>query len=199
MMSALTFNRNLPLRERQMSALTFRNQTPHIAQFVAKRGQQIIARLPNVAPQAELKAPSDDVYSVVAATIMEGNTRSTAPVTVTGPMRFLAQIKLNAPHGTYDFEMLTMSSPLADQLVFQTTTRGPVTFTISKNGTPLQSVVVRDSLKAESLRIDLTYSVYAVIYGVTTEIVQTTNPNAVITAVVDNSKLEPGNFSLTIA
>lgn len=195
-MSALTFNRNLQLRERQMSALTFRNQTPHIAQFVAKRGQQIIARLPNVAPQAELKAPSDD-YSVVATTIIEGDTRSTAPVTVTGPMRFSAHIKQNPTHGTYDFEMLTMPSLRADQLVFQKTTRGPVTFTISRNGTPLQRVLVQESFKNESLTVDLSYSIYAVIYGVTTEIVQTTNPNAVITAVVDNAEF--GYFSLTIA
>jgi len=66
-----------------MSALIFGNQTPYIAQFIAKRGQLIMARLPGVEPGAELQVPSDDVYTMVATTIIEGNTYSTAPVTVT--------------------------------------------------------------------------------------------------------------------
>ena len=80
-----------------MSALNFRNQTPYIAQFVAKKGQLVMARLPGIAPQAELSMPSDDVYSVIATTIIDGNTYSTAPVTVTGSMEFLAQLTSISP------------------------------------------------------------------------------------------------------
>jgi hypothetical protein len=182
-----------------MSALTFRNQTLYIAQFVAKQGELIMARLPGVEPQAELHVQADDEYSVVATTMIEGNTCSTAPATVTGPVQLLAQVTQNAAEGTYEFEMLTEPSPQADQIMFQKTTIGPVTFTLFKNGAAVQSVVVQDSFKTESLTINGSYSAYAVINGITTETVQTTNPNAVITAVVDNSEFEPGYFSLTVA
>lgn len=182
-----------------MSALTFRNQTLYIAQFVAKHGQLIMARLPGIEPQGELRMPSDDAYSVIATTIIDGNTYSTAPVVVAGPMEFLAQVKQNAQQGTYEFQMLTEPSPRADQMRFQKTTIGPVTFTISKNGIPLQSVVVQNSFMVETLTINDSYSVYAVINGITTETVQTANPNAVITAVVDDSALEGGYFTLTVA
>lgn len=181
-----------------MSALTFRNQTPHIAQFVAKKGQLILARLPGIAPQAELLVPSDDVYTVIATTIIDGNTYSTAPATVTGPVEFLAQVKQDAQQGTYEFQMLIEPSPRADQMRFQKTTIGPVTFTISKNGAPVQSVVVPDSFMTQAVTINDTYSVYAVVNGVTTEGVQTTNPNAVITAVVDDTVFEGGYFTLTV-
>jgi hypothetical protein len=182
-----------------MSALIFHNQTLYIAQFIAKQGQLVMARLPGVAPQAELRLPSDDDYTVAATTIIEGNTYSTAPASVTGPMQFLAQIKQNVTQGTYDFEMLVEPSPQADQMIFEKTTIGPVTFTISKNGAPVQSVVVPDSFRTESLTVAGSYSVYAVINGITTDTVQTTNPNAVITAVVDNTAPETGYFMLTVA
>lgn len=182
-----------------MSALNFRNQTPYVAQFVVKKGQLVMARLPGVEPQAELHMPSDDVYSVVATTLIDGNTYSTAPVTATGPMEFLAQIKQNVKQGIYEFQMLMEPSSRADQMMFEKTTVGPVTFTILKNGTPVQSVVVSNSFMPEALTINDSYSVYAVINGITTETVQTTNPNAAITAVVDNTEIEAGYFMLTVA
>ncbi|RDV00660.1 hypothetical protein [Trinickia dinghuensis] len=182
-----------------MSALNFRNQTPYIAQFVAKKGQLVMARLPGIAPQAELSMPSDDAFSVIATTIIDGNTYSTAPATVSGSMEFLAQIKQNVKEGTYEFQMQLEPSPRADQMIFQKTTIGPVTFTILKNGVSLQSVVVPNSFMTQALTIDDNYSVYAVINGITTEAVRTTDPNAVITAVVDTSVLETGYFTLTAA
>ena len=180
-----------------MSALILRNQTPYMAQFFAKKNEQVIAPLPSVAPHGELHVPSD-VYSVIATTIFDDNTYSTAPVSMTVPMKFLAQMKSNVTRRTYECEMLVQPSPRADQAMFDKTTIGPVTFTISKNGIPLQGVVVRSSFKPETLTINGSYSVYAVINGVTTQIVQTTNPNAVISAVVDNTVLEGGYFTLTV-
>lgn len=182
-----------------MSALTFRNQTRHIAQFIVKKGQLILARLPGVAPQTEILVPSDEVYTVIATTIIDGNTYSTAPAAVTGAAEFLAQVKQDAQQGTYEFQMLVESSPRADQMRFQKTTIGPVTFTISKNGTPLQSVVVPNSSVTEAVAINDSYSAYAVINGVATETVQTPNPNAVITAIVDDTGLDGGYFTLTVA
>ncbi len=182
-----------------MSALTFRNATPYIAQFVVYKGEQIVARLPGIAPNAQLQVPSDDTYQVVASTILEGNMYTSAPATVSGAMGFVAQVKQNNQQGTYDFEMKVEASNAADQMVFQKTTINPVTFTISKNGVPLQSVVVQNSFLVKTLQIGSTYSMYAVVNGVTTDTAQTTNPNALITAQLDNSDLESGYFTLTTA
>jgi hypothetical protein len=181
-----------------MSALTFKNQTSYIAQFVAARGEQIIARLPGIAPEAQLLVPLEDTYEVAAATIIDGNTYTTAPVAVTGPMSFLAQVKQNAQQGTYDFEVKVGNSPSADQFIFQKTTIGPVTFTLSKNGVPLQNVVVEDSFRTETLTVGNVYVVYAVINGITTDTVQTSNPNAIITAVSEDTSLEAGYFTLIV-
>jgi hypothetical protein len=182
-----------------MSTLTFHNTTPYIAQFIVHKGEQVIARLPGLAPNAQLQVPSDDTYQMTAITILEGNTYTSAPATVSGPMGFLAQVKQNAQQGTYDFEMQVEPSSVPDQMEFQKTTIGPVTFSISKNGVHLQSIVVQDSFLVKTLQTGNTYSIYAVINGVTTESVQTTNPNAVITAELDNTDLEMGYFALIVS
>jgi hypothetical protein len=182
-----------------MSTLTFHNTTPYIAQFIVYKGEQIVARLPGIAPNAQLQVPSDDTYQVTASTIVEGDTYTSAPATVSGAMSFLAQIKQNNQQGTYEFEMKVEASSVADQMEFQKTTLSPVTFTISKNGVYLQNVVVQDSFLMKTLQLGDTYSIYAVINGVTTDTAQTTNPNAVITAQMDTTNLESGYFMLTVA
>jgi len=181
-----------------MSALTFTNQTPYITQYVVTKGEQTVARLPGIAQGATLTVPSDDTYTVTATTILEGNTYTSAPITVSGAAGFLAQVKQNCEQGTYDFEMLKQASNAADQIVFQKTTIGPVTFNISKNGVHLQSVVVPDSFRNRTLKIGSEYSIYAVIKGVTTCVTTTTNPNAAVTSLVDNTDLEAGYFTLSV-
>lgn len=182
-----------------MTNLTFINNTDYIAQFVVFKGEQVVARLPGVAPHAKLQVPSDDAYDVTATTILEGNIYTTAPQTVSGAMGFVAQVKQNLAQGTYDFEVKPEASSAADQMVFQKTTISPVTFNISKNGKLLQSVVVEDSFRQKTLHIGSTYSVYTVINGVTTQEITTTDPNAIITAETDNSDLEAGYFTLAVA
>ncbi|MGN6668247.1 MAG: hypothetical protein ACTHKH_14955 [Trinickia sp.] len=182
-----------------MSALTFTNETAFIAQYVVRKGEQIVARLPGIAPGAVLTVPSDDTYTVTATTQLQGNTYTSAPITVNGAWGFLAQVTQNCEQGTYDFEMLQLPSTAADQMVFQKTTIGPVTFNISKNDVHLQSVVVSNNFRNRSIRIGSEYSIYAVINGVTTCVTTTTNANASITALTDNTDLEAGYFTLSVA
>jgi len=181
-----------------MSALTFFNNTPYIAQYLVNKGEQVVARLPGIAPGASLSVPSDDSYQVTATTVLEGNTYTSAPVTVNGSASFLAQVRQHAVQGTYDFELVKSDSHAVDTMVFQKTTCGPVTFNISKDGVHLQSVVVQDSFRVRTLAIGSTYSIYAVINGVTTDTSTTTNPNASVTAVVDDTDLEAGYYTLVI-
>lgn len=182
-----------------MSVLSFQNKTAFIAQFVVNKGDQVVARLPGIAPGASMTVPSDDSYQVTATTILEGNTYTSSAATVNGAAGFVAQVKQNSVQGTYDFEMKVEASSSADAMVFQKTTIGQVTFNISKNGVPLQSVVVQDSFRTQALVIGSVYSIYAVINGVTTDTTQTGNPNASITALTDNTDLEKDYYTLTAA
>jgi len=54
------------------------------------------------------------------------------------------------------------------------------------------------SIPVDDRKISATFSIYAVINGVTTETVTTSNPNATVTAITDTSSLEDGYFVLTV-
>lgn len=182
-----------------MSHLTLRNTTAYVAQYVVLNGQQVIARLPGLMPHAQLVVPTGHTYQVVATTVIDGNTYTSAPLDVSGPAAFLAQVRQVYAQGTYEFEVVELPSTRPDQLQFQKTSLAPVSFTISKDGVPLQTVVVSNSFEVQTLDIGDTFYVYAVINGVTTDTVTTTNPNAVITAQNDDGTLEFGLFTLDIS
>jgi len=182
-----------------MSVLTFLNKTGYVAQFVVNKGEQVVARLPGIATEAKLEVPSTDNYTVTATTQLQGNTYTSAPADVTGPMSFTAQVKQNLAQGTYDFEMVVGPSSSQSQMEFQKTSISPVTFNISKNGVPLQSVTVPNSFLKKTLTIGSSYTFYAVVDGVTTESVETSNLNATVTAVTDDTYLEGGYFTLVVS
>jgi hypothetical protein len=181
-----------------MSALTFLNNTAFIAQYLVSKGDQVVARLPGIAPGAMLQVPSNDTYQITASTVLAGNSYTSAPVTVNGSASLLARVQQRNPQGSYDFELVSSSSSAVDTLTFQKTTIGPVTFTILKDGVELQRVVVTDSFRVRTLAIGSTYDIYAVINGVTTDTWHTSNPNATITALTDDSDMEAGYFTLQV-
>lgn len=180
-------------------SLVLRNNTTYDAQYVIKKGAQVIARLPAITPGATMSVPTNDVYEVIATTLIDGNTYTSAPISVTGSMGFLAQVLQVPAQGTYEFDVQEFPSSVADQLAFQKTCINPVTFTIRKDGKALQSVVVDSSTQNQTLDISNTFFIYAVIEGVTTSTLVTSNPNAIITATVNGSVLEGGYFSLSAA
>ena len=182
-----------------MSALTLRNDTPYIAQYVVHKGQQVIARLPGIAPGALLSVPLNDTFEITASTILHGNTYTCAPIAMGGATHYLAQVKEMAAQGTYEFEVVTTPSTVANQMQFEKTSLAPVTFNITRSGAYLQSVVVQDSFIRVTLEISDVYFVYAVINGITTDNVTTSNPNATITAVADTSDTEFGYFTLVVS
>ena len=181
-----------------MPFLSLQNHTRFPVVFVVKKGERTIARTPPTAPGAILRVPDTQTCTVVAATVIEGNTYTSAPITVTGPAGFLARVLQHTPQGTYLFEMQELPPHGPDRLEFQTTTLSPVTFTISNNGIHLQAVIVNDAFKIVSLSLADTFSIYAIINGVTTEVIQTGDPDAVVTAIEDTSDLEHGCYMLVI-
>lgn len=181
-----------------MSFLSLRNSTRFPAIFVVKKGQLIIARTPPAAPGGILQVPGTQTRTVVATTVIEGNTYTSAPITVSGSAGFLARVLQHAPQGTYLFEMQEIPPRGPDRLEFQTTTTSPVTFTISNNGIHLQTVVVNDAFNVVTVSLAGTYSIYAIINGITTEVVQTDDADAVVTVIESTSALEHGDYMLVI-
>ena len=175
------------------------NQTQYAAQYTIKEGQQVIAKVPAVQPNGQMTVPVSDIYEVIATTLIDGNTYASAPLTVSGSMGFLAQMRQSASQGTYDFDVVMFQNVAPDQLAFEKTCINPATFTIRKNGKPLQNVVVTNSFQTQTLDISNTFSINAVINGIATETVTTSNPKATVTAIVDNSILGSSYYLLTVS
>ncbi|KQZ55505.1 MULTISPECIES: hypothetical protein [unclassified Lysobacter] len=178
--------------------LTLRNTTDYIAQFVVLAGERVLARIPGIAPNETVTVPTEGAYQVIAETMLEGNTYTSAPMDANGPVGFLAQVKQVQGQGTYDFEVIEVPSTQSDQMQFQKTCLSPVSFTLHKSGAWVQTVVVSNNFEMAALSLSETFYVHAVINGITTDTVTTTNPNAVITAVTDTSTLESGYFALEV-
>lgn len=181
-----------------MSHMTLRNTTDFIAQYLVMKGDQVVARIPGIGPNAQMKVPTNNVYQVVATAIIEGNTYTSAPLDVTGATGFKAQVIQVQAQGTYEFDVVETASLNASQLQFQKTCLMPVTFKILKNGQVLQSVVVSGDFKMKTVNIGDTYSIFAIINGVTTDTVSTTNPRAIITAITDDTIMEHDYFTLVV-
>lgn len=177
-------------------SITLRNTTDFVAQYEVIKGEQVIARLPGIEKGAHMSVPTDDTYEVIATTLIDGNTYTSAPMEVSGSMGFLAQVLQVESQGTYEFDVRESPSTVANQLSFQKTCINPVTFTITKDGKPLQSIVVDNSYQLQTLDIGSTYSIFAVIDGVTTATLVTSNANATVTATTNESALEAGYFRL---
>lgn len=172
------------------------NKGNSIAQFVVYKGQQVICKQPGVEPGGTVGIPTDDTYQVVATTEFRNNIYTSAPITVKGSQGFLAEVRQSRAQNGYSFHVKTSSSSAPASLVFQKTSKNPVTFTIVKDNVPLQAIVVEDGFETVTLDISDTYTIYAVCDGVTTDTVVTTNPSATITLTPSNSWLESGYADL---
>ena len=181
-----------------MSRLTLLNETDFLVMFIVRKGDMTIARTPAFPRGVIVQVPTRQTYTVVAVTVIEGNTYTSAPISVSGPAGFLARILQHGAQGTYEFDMQELPPRSPDQMEFQTTTTGAVTFTISCNGILLQSVIVNDAFRTVTLSLADTYTLYAVIDGVTTATIQTANPDATITARAGPGGAEAGDYALVV-
>ncbi len=182
-----------------MSALTLTNSTSYMAQYVVHRGGLVLTRLPGLAPNATLSVPEVEDFEITASTLMDGNTYTSAPTTANGATRFLAQVIQVISQGVYAFEVVTAPSTVSNQMQFEKTSLNPVTFQIVHQGIPVQDVVVVDSFEMVTVDISEVYSIYAVINGITTDSVTTTNPNATVTAVSETTDTGFGYFTLVVS
>lgn len=184
-------------------SITLRNTTGYIAQFVVFQGDRLVSRLVGLTPGAQVVVPLQTRFEVVASTLLEGNRYTAAPVFVDSSApnapALLAQLRQDTAQASFKFEVVESLSPDAARMSFQKTCPNPVTFTLSRDGHLLQHVVVSTSFQGASLLVSGSLSVHAVINGITTDTAMTNNPEAVITAVEDNSVNEAGFFALAVS
>ncbi|MFZ6759892.1 hypothetical protein ACO0K9_22060 [Undibacterium sp. Ji50W] len=181
-------------------SMNLTNKTSYQAYFTVLKGDLVVVEHIPVSPDALAELSTDlPPASLFATTTIEGNTYTTATQSFVGAAGFLAQVKQVPQQGTYDFELVNVGYSHPNQLQLQKTCIGPVIFSLRTNDHVEQNVVVTDNFVATTLNINDTYSIYAVINGVTTEAVQTNNPQATITAVVDTTSLESGYFTLVVS
>ncbi len=178
--------------------MTLRNDTFHPATFQVKKGGMVIARTPAIVHGAAVQIPTSEAYTVVARTVIEGNAYTSAPISFFGAACFVARVLQIESQGTYQFEMVQASPRSADHLEFENTTRAAVTFTLSHAGIWLQTVVARDAFDTVSIPLAGGYALYALINGVTTDSLQTDDPDAVIAARAGPGGAEAGDFELAI-
>ena len=181
------------------TALTLLNTTQYPAQIMVKKGDQVVVFMPSIEPGQKVVVPSTDTYDVVASTIIDGNTYSSAPMTVTGATSFVARVVQDYAQGTYVFDVQEMDSTSSSQMQFQSTWRDTVSFTISKDKKSLQTVVCSDAFNIQVLQLGDTFSFQAVVNGVTTDVQYSDNPNATCTAVNDTTLRNNGYYTLHIS
>jgi len=179
-----------------MSNLTLVNDTDHVAQFVVKRGELVIARIPGVAPGGKVLVPTDMDFEVLASVVVDAETPVTASHKVGGAARFIAN--LSAGSATPGFDLVAKPAARPDAFQFEKTCLNPVVFAIMRDGRPLQNVVVNDSFESAVVRIGNLFSVHAVVNGKSSNHGVTSNANAHVTLTRDQNGPGEGFFALRI-
>lgn len=163
--------------------LILANKTSAGAQFFVKQGDIVLDRVPTVPANAAMYLPTEDHFEVVASTIIDGNQYMTAPVPldISRASNLTVQMVQNKEQGTYSFVLDPQPGSALNKLKVRNTLRTPVRLTLIKDNRRVQSVVV-EAGNGLSLSIEKVFKIYAVINGITTDVVTTTNPNSSITA-----------------
>ncbi|QSQ25767.1 hypothetical protein JY651_12885 [Pyxidicoccus parkwayensis] len=174
---------------------TLLNTTDSSAEFRIIQGSNQVARV-GIAPGGSAKVPMGNAYTVQASTVMDHIELTTAPVSFkANAAHLLALMKMTQP-GLYDFQLVQLGARQQQAIILENTWREPVTFTISRNGSPYQVVTVVDEHNTASVTTVQQWECYAIVNGITTETVQVKDPNAVISATQDNND---DGFTLTVS
>lgn len=177
-------------------AITLYNTTTYDAQYKVLKGQQVVASLPATAPGGSVIIPTTNIYTITAAATIDGNQYTSAPMKVNSGVGFRAEVKQDTAQQTYVFEVIEIPSSQPNQLEFEKTCKADVVFTVLKDNRPLQSISLTSPFMKSSLSLGDTFYISAIIDGVTTDVVTTNDPNAIITAVDDTAGSYPGYFTL---
>lgn len=179
-----------------MSNLTLVNDTESVAQFVVKRGELVIARIPCVEPGGRVLVPTDMDFEVIASAVVAAENSVVASHKVSGAARFIAT--LSVKQAIPEFSLTVKPASKQDAFQFEKNCLNPVVFSIMRDGMPLQNVVVNDSFESAVVRIGNLFSVHAVVNGKSSNHGVTSNASAHVTLTRDTNNPGGGFFALNI-
>ena len=165
------------------------------AEFRILQGKDLVARV-GVPAGGQAQVPSGNSYTVTASTTM-GNISLTSNSVMfdSDSAHLLAQVRMNKP-GLFDFELVPLGSvPNGRAITCENTWREPVTFNIQRNGSPMAILKVVDEHNTSTVSTEQNWKIYGIVDGITTLMVSTDNPDAIITVNADNND---DGYTLTV-
>ena len=97
----------------------------------------------------------------------------------------LAQVLVE--NGYYDFQLTVQPGTQLSTILCENTWREPVQFKLTMPGTPVQIVTVVDEHDNDPISTVQQWTCYAIVNGITTSSVTTTDPSATISLFADNN------------
>lgn len=172
-----------------MSAITLVNATSPSSDLTAEfrlfQGNNQIARI-GVHAGARASIPTTASYSAQCSTTMGDFTLTSNTVNFSNPsVNLLAQVLVE--NGYYDFQLTMLPGTAAYTVLCENTWREPVQFKLTMPGTPVQIVTVVDEHNNSPISTVQQWTCYAIVNGITTATVTTSDPNATISILADNN------------
>lgn len=168
-----------------MSRMTFKNKVQDFpAQFnITQNGD--LTGIVSASSGGKVTVPTSDSYEVYGMITLGDNIYTTGKQTFEArSQNVLAQCKQR--DGTFVFELVLSPGTQPQMITFRNTTTVDVQFHINKNDSPLEAVKVCDPYNQVSISTEDIYSIQAIVNGITTECVSTTDPNATLVTFDNN-------------
>lgn len=178
-------------------SITLLNTTSFDAHFRVMKGEQVVTSVLAIPQNASVQIRTGNQYTVTASTTIDGNVYTSAPMSVEGNAGFLAQVIQDKLQQTATFNVVNTANASLTELQFERTCLADVLFTISRDGKPLQNIVLRDSVMQSTLTLSENWSISAVINGITTGTVTTGDMNARIRATQGDSMVDTFRLELS--
>jgi hypothetical protein len=172
-----------------MTQITLQNTTQYPALIYVQQGDTLTGRVPVDTSGGNVVIPTTNTYSVTAtAKLPDGNTYTTGPRSFSvNSQTVLAQVLQS--NGTWNFQLALSPGQAPSTITLENSCISPVTFTVTRNGSPLSTVLVVDAYNNATVSTIEEYSFYSVVNGVTSQTITTTNNNITVIAYQDTGQV----------
>lgn len=182
-----------------MSNITIRNTTPLPGLVLVTLSGTLTGRLP-VNARGTVTMPTSNSYTVDASVTMDdGNTFTSGPVSFTSNSQDLTA-EVTQENGTFVFRLVPTAGTNPSGINLHNHTKYPVTFAASMDNNPLSSVTVVDAYNRGFMSTRQHYSFKSIVDGVTSQLIETTNVDAIVEVYQDNEQVADfAGYSLRFA
>ncbi len=176
--------------------ITFINKTKFVADFFLSKGELVVAKMPGLAPGAELQVPTDhNDYQVQAKTTRDDHTYESELLSVAVGDSLNSEVVEESGHTGLTFKLIKKLGTHSQAILFQSATNTPVIYSLGIGGHVLQNVVLSNEFAQKTLKVGSVFYIYAIINGLTIPMISTSDAGATITAL----PAQAGEFILQIS